>query len=219
MPIATFRPTVLSVALIAAVAACGSSTPSNTGSAPDMADNGLVASTIANNGYVTSGAWHGYAFTYQSTNSGTISPACPTPCFSGAGAYLCASGSLNVDPTFGAVAELGIHLNQDSTDPGGSGATVATTGTGLTVNVHVKSGAANARVQVQDDKSNRWCALLPANGQGTIPWTSFNSKCWDGSGTAYAVGTPISQAAIVVPSDGAAARPFDFCLVSIAPAP
>jgi hypothetical protein len=60
-----------------------------------------------------------------------------------------------------------------------------------------------------------YCAPITATS-GTVPWSSFNTACWDGSGTSLA-GPP--QAAVdiefqVVPNAGTTA--FDFCVTSVA---
>ena len=46
---------------------------------------------------------------------------------------------------------------------------------------------------------------------GFIAWTDFNTACWDGSGTAYAL-QPLAVASVQVPGGIDAAIPYDFCL-------
>jgi hypothetical protein len=47
----------------------------------------------------------------------------------------------------------------------------------------------------------------------TVPYTTFNTACWDNSGTAYAK-QPIEAVQLVAPGDMAAA-PLDMTLVSV----
>jgi Glycosyl hydrolase family 12 len=47
-----------------------------------------------------------------------------------------------------------------------------------------------------------------------MPWTAFNTKCWDNSGTAYGK-EPISSVSILVPGTNSAAVPFSFCLNNV----
>jgi hypothetical protein len=90
---------------------------------------------------------------------------------------------------------------------------------GLMVDIKNNAGSP-LRVQVQTanggtNEDERWCA--PFQGSGFIPWNAFNTKCWDGSGKAYAM-EPISTALVLVPGDDTDPVAFDFCLNSIAEA-
>ncbi|HEX6764320.1 MAG TPA: hypothetical protein VF103_02555, partial [Polyangiaceae bacterium] len=58
----------------------------------------------------------------------------------------------------------------------------------------------------------RWCAVL-GGSPVSIPYTSFNTQCWDGLGTSYAR-QPIDGVQIVAPG-GAAAIPLDMTLISV----
>ena len=61
--------------------------------------------------------------------------------------------------------------------------------------------------------ATRWCATLTAS-PATIPYTMFNTTCWEpASGTAYAK-QPIEAVQLVAPGDMAAA-PLDMTLVSV----
>ena len=88
--------------------------------------------------------------------------------------------------------------------------TAATTGTGLSINV--SGNVAGLRVQIQSGTMN-WCANLMASGGVMIPWSMFNTMCWNTPlGMPFVPGTPISAVQVVVPS-GTAPVPFSFCLV------
>lgn len=88
--------------------------------------------------------------------------------------------------------------------------------------VEVKNNAGSPlRVQVagQEGTTNpdaRWCAMVNGSG-GFIPWTAFNTACWDGSGKAYKQ-QQISVAMLLVPGNAQAAVPYDFCLQRLAEA-
>jgi hypothetical protein len=160
-------------------------------------------------GYVTFGAWHGYAWTAASVGSSIM----PADFAKVHGAPLCATGS--VASGFDNTAMVGVNLNQA---PGSNTAlnTVTPTKAGVTVTVTNRT-TATLRVQVQGpngatDANDRWCATIFGSG-GFLPWDAFNTKCWDGSGTKYA-GQPLTAAMILVPGSMAAV-PFDFCLDDI----
>jgi hypothetical protein len=174
-------------------------------------------STFANNGYGDNGTWKGYAFTTTfPTTSATvkIDPVCPSPCFTMAAKQLCASGTVKGDTSGASGASLGWNVNQAEMMPNPV-QTVATTGSGITVNVPgLTSGM---RVQISAG-ANQWCAPMPTGGSGTIKWGDFKTKCWEGGGAAYTAGTPIEAIQIVVPSTPSDVS-FSFCLVSAAVAP
>jgi hypothetical protein len=164
-------------------------------------------------GFGMSGTWMGYAFTGTFGTGATVSPICPTPCFMGAGATVCAMGSVPASTSAGAF--LGWNLGQ--TTAGGTTPTVTTTGTGLNIQV-TGTPTSGLRAQVGDGTTN-WCATLPAGGQGMIPWSSFSTVCYntsDPTNKAYTVGTPITNVEVLVPGTAAAATPFNFCLTGAA---
>jgi hypothetical protein len=111
-------------------------------------------------------------------------------------------GSVAASSDYSAIAQLGFEL----TDSGG------VTPTKAGVLVDVKNNASSLlRFQVESpDGSTRWCAQLSGSG-GFIPWTSFNTMCWDNTGVAYNR-EPIAKAMFLVPGMTSAAVPFDFCV-------
>jgi hypothetical protein len=103
--------------------------------------------------------------------------------------------------SYAGVAYMGFNLGQDvgsTTVP-----TVTPTGTGLTVTVNTSTGPLPVRVQLTGTGSTFWCYTLPGASPVTIPYSSFNTACWDGSGTAYAK-QPITSIELVVPGGGMA---------------
>jgi hypothetical protein len=112
---------------------------------------------------------------------------------------------------------LGFNLNQAQT-PNAPVMTVVPSGAGIAIEV-TKNTESPLRIQLQGpgamaDPEQRWCATLAGKG-GFYPWSMFNTKCWDGTGTAYAK-QPIEAAMVLVPGTTSAAVPFDFCVNSLA---
>jgi hypothetical protein len=189
--------------------------------------------SVAADGYVICGNWWmGYAWTATDGKSATtISPAC-APCseadFSpGAGhGSLCASGTVAGTADSSAVAILGLNLNQASAGAGGSsGSPILTwspSGGGIAYGVTNTAGS-TLRIQISaaggdTDPSKRWCAPITSssNRMFVIPWSTFNTACWDGSGTNYDGTTPLQSVMVVVPGSLTAVR-FNFCLNSMGP--
>jgi hypothetical protein len=158
------------------------------------------------------------------------------------GAY-CISGSVAPTELWLGVALLGFNLNEDPAtadcsymepDPTADGPPPVTfTSTGLALNFE-KRGADTSftlRVQIQgpnggkegaEGEADRWCStILEPRGTAFIPWSEFNSTCWEPeTGTAYA-GEPISAVVFTVPGlgwpegmpdDTITATPYDFCV-------
>jgi hypothetical protein len=160
-------------------------------------------------GYMTFGDWHGFAWTAIG-GAGNIMP----PNFGTKTAPpLCATGDLAAGTAN--VGLLGVNLNQASA-PNSPIMSVVPTLDGMNVSV-TNNGTSQLRVQIQGpngatDANDRWCAPIFGSG-GFIPWNAFNTKCWDGTGTAYNR-QPIVAAMILVPGATGAVS-FNFCLNEI----
>lgn len=132
-------------------------------------------------------------------------------------AEVCIKGSVAASADSSGNAMLGMNVNQaERVD-----AVPLTLAPSLDgVHVEVKNSAGSPlRIQVAaaDGTSNaaaRWCAQLSGSG-GFIPWTEFNTACWDGSGTPYRH-EQISVAMLLVPGNAQAAVSYDFCLQRLA---
>jgi hypothetical protein len=80
---------------------------------------------VEEGGYVTSGPWHGFAWTFALGEGSTIAPSSfeSLP----AGGQLCASGVVAPEPNYECVAIIGININEDAEGanpgivPGGDG--------------------------------------------------------------------------------------------------
>jgi hypothetical protein len=158
-----------------------------------------------------SGCWHGYAFAGGDTGS-MVMPTSFANC--GMGCILRTAGTVgpaNATNSYAGVVYLGFNVNQ----PTGSSTftTLTPAGTGLAVTYTKTAGPATIRVQIQAG-STRWCANLATSG-ATIPYTMFNTQCWDMMGTAYAK-QPIETVQLIIPGpDAAAGVAFDMALVSV----
>jgi hypothetical protein len=190
----------------------GGNSAANGGSAGSAANGGSGGAAGASSGaYFVSGRLHGYAWTSAAGTDSTIAPADFTAL--GANDPRCVMGSVGASADYSGVAMLGVNLNQDqSTDA--PIATITPTAGGLSVSL-TNNAKSPLRLQIQapDGATNaddRWCAPLTGDG-GFVAWSSFNTACWDGSGTAYA-DQPISAAMLLVPGGNMTAQAFDFCL-------
>ena len=192
-----------------ALGSAGAATGGSAGSAGAAGAGGSGGGAFG--GYMTFGAWHGYAWTAANGTGSRIDP----PNFANkTSPPLCATGMVAAGTNN--VAMLGVNLNQ-ATAAGSPALTVVPTLAGITVSVTNNTGAA-LRVQIQGpngdtDENQRWCAPIFGSG-GFIPWNAFNTHCWNGSGLPY-TRQPIVALLILVPG---AASPvsFDFCLNSLA---
>ena len=188
------------------------------------------ATMTVNNGMATNGKWSGYAYTYTgSTGMATITPVCGTTgtCFMTAGKQLCVSGSVGPDPNFTASAgfgwDIGAMSSSGTAGRGGSSSSTAMAilpgGSGLSYTV--PGITTDMRFQVTDGSSTHYCAKVPTNNSGTVPWSSFTQQCYNPTpGAAYsASSTPIVSVEIVIPAlSGSMANSYCFCVVNLGPA-
>jgi hypothetical protein len=143
---------------------------------------GAICSTTfqaTTSGFVTApaaggGCWHGFAFDFADSTT-TITPAttsgyasCGAPC------SLAAAGTLGAGYT--AYAGLGFNLNQP-TSGGSATPTLTPTGTSLTISF-IHTGPTAFRAELTDGTTS-WCAIITGSSPVTIPYSSFNTKCYD----------------------------------------
>jgi hypothetical protein len=172
-----------------------------------------LAFTVSADGFVRApgalGCWHGYAFTGCDVGS-VVTPTSFAMC--GTGCVLRTRGTLGPATAANAYAGavfLGFNLNQ-ATGSATAG-TVTPRGTSLVVTYLKTSGPAVLRAQLQAG-ATRWCAILTGS-PATIAYATFNTACWDSSGTSYAK-QPVDQFLIFAPGE-ATSVPIDVTLVSI----
>ncbi len=131
----------------------------------------------------------------------------------------CASGTVGKNSTYNCWATAGFAVNQSQTGASGSSSSLALTGSTITVSYVNKGAQGGSQLELQlYDGSDYWCSYLSASTtptSETIPFSKFNTKCWDGSGTAFVSGTPITAVDLVVPGSAVAATPFDFCFLGM----
>jgi hypothetical protein len=133
--------------------------------------------------------WHGYAYNFADAMS-TITPGttmtyatCTTTC------ALTAMGTVaiaNAANNYATYAGIGFNINQDQA--GGTAApTLVPAGTSLTITFTGTTGTSPLRAQISDGTTN-WCYAITGASPVTIPYTSFNTKCYDtpADGVAYA---------------------------------
>jgi hypothetical protein len=198
-----------------AVATGGSSagTPATGGSAGAGMLTCGAGFEVGTDGFVrspgTTGCWNGYASAGGDVGT-MVMPTTFAAC--GMGCMLRTSGMLgpaNAANAYAGFAFLGFNVNQ----PIGTStfSTIAPTGTSLVITYTKTAGPATIRVQLQGG-ATRWCANLMAS-PATIPYTMFNTACWDNTGTAYAK-QPIDAVQLVAPG-GETVQAIDITLVSV----
>ena len=198
-----------------AVGATGGA-PGTAGWGSEPPDSYISSYAVMVSGYVTSDEWQGYAWTateepplgslIQPSSFGSVSP----------GEALCVDGVVVADPEFGGLGLLGINMNQNSTGGAGSALTWLVTGDGLAYDV-TNYGGSELRLMIRGAAgypTEAWCALLPGP-VGFVSWMTFNTRCWDGTGSDFDGSVPLQALAVQVPGVGYEDVPFDFCLNDI----
>lgn len=131
-------------------------------------------------------------------------------------ASVCIRGSVAPAADSSGNAMLGMNIHQAER---GAAVPMTLVPTRAGVQVSVKNtGGSPLRVQVaspegQRQPESRWCAAVSGKG-GFIPWSAFNTACWDGSGKPYKR-EPISVAMLLVPGGPKTPQPYDFCLLRL----
>jgi hypothetical protein len=147
----------------------------------------------------------GYAFSYADG----VSTACIDT------TAMCTTGQTGVQSMTVYGAGIGFNLNQAMATTSTSPPINPFTATGVGISYSISSlPSQGARLAIGDGTTD-YCAALPGKS-GTIPWATFNTKCWDNTGTALS-GPPTNPVHIEfqVPAT-AAATPFSFCVDSVA---
>jgi hypothetical protein len=211
---------LLGVAALMTAACDNGSGPTRGGTGGATASGGsggLPGSQVVNNGYVSAGPWSGYGFTATDPGAATITPDCSTTCTPPfTGDTFCMSGKVTGRSDYSGFAMLGWNVSQAMS--GGAAMTWAVPPSGgVTITVdNIDNTPLRVQLQGTDPHSStdRWCAPLMSGQE--IPWTSFVTNCWAGGNpqTPLTAGTPIQQAAILVPGE-LQDLPFDLCLVNI----
>jgi hypothetical protein len=167
------------------------------------------ALSIASDGYavVNAGLYvlHGVVYSFAGGSSSSITLSYNSTSF-------CARGTVGANPTYVSWAGAGFNVNQTASgavDPLVLNARVI-------VLSYTNAAGSQLRLQLNDAASNNWCYELGgSSSSATIPLTSFNTHCWDNSGTYFVPGTAITTIQMVVPGDSVVDRPFDFCMQGV----
>lgn len=166
-------------------------------------------------GFVSVCDWSGYTWTSAGPEEPGVNATTSTIEETGT---LCYAGVVAAHESYNGYAMLGFNLSQPEGEDTPA-AVVTPAGEGLNVELTNDTGAI-LRIQLQDelggeDENHRWCVEVGGAG-GFFPWSQFNTKCWDNSGTAYAL-EPINVIAVMVAGHNEDDVEFDFCLGSLAP--
>lgn len=161
-------------------------------------------------GYVASGQWGGYAYTWIG-DAGTAQDAMLPAAFTD---DLCATGTLGA--SYDAVGGIGISVAQASagTDPP-KGPWNTACASGISYNV-TNNGDTDLRVQVNLADDSSYCASI-TTAAGSLVWSQFNTQCWDNKGTPLPAGTEITSVNVIAPGTEAGVLNPDFCINSIGP--
>jgi hypothetical protein len=175
--------------------------------------------------------WNGCAWTGIDTISGTTtaftSPASKdfTSQAGTSGPYRVAG---RVHNNYDSVALLGFNIAQPASganctyrpvtagDPPMPAITMPSGTSGIAINWGRAVGSM-FRIQIQGpngatDANDRWCYNIPDTaGPSFAPFAMFNTKCWDGTGTAYNTSRPISAVVFLVPGT-LSVQMFDFTI-------
>jgi hypothetical protein len=153
----------------------------------------------------------GYAYAY---NDG-MSTACINP------SALCGMGSTVTMDAMGKNwgAGIGFNLNQmmatSSASPQINPFTA--TGSGISYTLSSFASAGGMRVIV-DQGGTDYCAPI-TSAMGTVKWSSFNTKCWDNSGTMLSGAPMATHINFQVNSATSGPASFNFCVTAVSFAP
>ncbi len=199
----------------------------NGGSSGAASAETSLRSAAADPTYATTGPWHGYIWpaiesgaALDPANTTMITPTAAVG-FRAGGPPYCVEGHVPATPNSLAVAMIGMNTNQSRTG-GAVAAQWTATGTGIRVKVS-NPGGSPLRLQIQTNETGAiatlWCAMLTAFDQDVlVPWAEFNTRCWNGSGSAYDQSVGLSTVMVLVPGTAqAGGYDFDFCLEDLAP--
>lgn len=210
---------------VAVHAGCGSGGDDNGGAASEGTEGGAACTAtgglpIQDGRYESSGFQGNVATGQHSTNRGsTVTLVSDEMCTCGNAVQV----PSDVGGTDWAWPGTGVKvvwfLNQQA------GSTVYL-GADLSAKTSVRVGltdtsALNLRVVLQvpgttSDSAFFYCAPVTAPAHQTIPLTSFNTKCWDNTGTAFdRVSMEVVSLAVQIVTEVDRAYPFDFCVTEL----
>jgi hypothetical protein len=163
---------------------------------------------------------------YMTLDTGTVVMMGHVSCYeSGSGSSItltytstsfCASGTVAADSTYSSWAGAGFNVNQAQSGASGSSSSLVLTGSSISVS-YVNRAGSTLEFQLYDG-SDYWCSYLPASTSPTtitIPFSNLNTQCWNGLGSPFVSGTPITAVQLMVPCSAFSPTPFDFCFLGL----
>ena len=110
-------------------------------------------------------------------------------------------------------ASVGFNVGQDVGSPVNRAITPLGASVTVTFTNSSPAGSGPLRLELRGDTGGFWCAQITAS-PATVPYSSFNSACWDPvSGTAYTK-QPLSEVALSMPG-GPTAGALNLSLISL----
>ena len=198
----------------------GGTASTNTGGTATLGDSGVAggpamaaAPAISDSGYVTLSA--GTVVLVGFISSATAGSGSSIALTYGTSDF-CASGTVAANSTYKSWANAGFSVNQDQSGASGASKSLVLSGSTISISYVSRTGS-QLEFQLYDG-SNYWCYMLPPSATAstkTIPFSSLNTACWDGSGSPFTSGTPITNVSLVVPGSGATSTLFDFCFLGL----
>jgi hypothetical protein len=170
------------------------------------------APAIRSDGYVSvdAGAYVfvGYVSSYTGGSGSSIELTYGSTSF-------CAAGSVGANSAYQSWAGAGFNVNQSQSGEGGTAASLALDAHDLSLTFTNTAGSP-LEIQLTDSTFRYWCyTLTDVASPVVIPLSSFNSACWDGSGTKFTPGTEIQAIQLIVPGSATSTTPFDFCFLGL----
>jgi hypothetical protein len=166
-----------------------------------------------NTGYATVNAGtvilSGYVVSSAGGSGSTITLTCTDTSF-------CATGAVGASTSYRSWANASFAVNQAQAGGSGSTASLPFVGSSITVS-YVNKGGSSLQFELWDG-SNFWCYYLPKSSSPNavnVPFSSLNTSCWDGKGTAFVSGTPVVTVQLTVPGSNVTSTPFDFCFLGM----
>jgi len=155
------------------------------------------------------GAYSGYNFTFSDKTKSSV---CMLP------TSLCGAGTVGAqDPPTYSVWGAGFGFSLSLLTTTTTDVPVQLAGTGVTVTVTSLPTNADMRLQVKHyvgTAPTTYCAIMTTATQ-TIPWTSFNTQCWDPAKGVALTGPPNSSNFQFQASSRTTAGSFDFCVTAL----
>lgn len=197
--------------------AAGGATPSPSGGAGAGADPVVTGITVSN-GYATGYGFQGYWYT--EALEATLTPKCPSPCFSNSGGSLC----VEVTPDSDGGVGLGLavwNLNQPAkAGPGRSEDTADITSyTTLKIGVEQRAGDELQLIAAvhPNTEHDTGCALI-ATGMNTIVLRDLTTRCFAPS-SSYGeslVDEDLQNATnLLVQATSSSPTPYEFCITHV----